>query len=332
MKARRYLLAAALMLLGSAHMVDGSLPVAAVSSAGAPVTITLRPVSSAMASCLPYVVAAADIVPGPSIDTLTLHASGLPPFAGVDLVATHAPRPPYGLSWPLSIAQVDAGGTLDMRVQTLLLGASAGDGASHLVLFFDRPDDAPGCAATAHLGATQLQGGRVVGPALLGTVDYPLTAGPLAAPAFAPPGRGISTPSGRFSLVTKPFTFTTACTDPQGWAAIRFIDFRLSTGSGTVFLARLDRPAKRMYLYDSATHRWTGGLQPGTGGTLQSPIAQLLLKASSVLGTNGATGRVLWTLRFAAQAAGESFQQSVRVVDMRNQTQGWTASGTWSVK
>jgi hypothetical protein len=331
MKATWYLLAATFLQVGASVAV-GSLPTAAASMAGAPITISLRPASAAMASCLPHATARAVIVPGPSTDSMTLHAGGLPPFAGLDLVATNSPRQPYGLSWPLSVAQADALGTVDMHVQAVLLGASARTAASHLVLFFDRAKDAASCAATAYLGTTELQSGRVVGPAVLATVDYPRAAGPLAAAPFAPSGRGISTPSGRFSLVTVPTTFTTACTDPEGWTAIRFIDFRLSSHSGAVFWARLDRPAKRMYLYDPAAKRWTGGLQPGTSGTLRSSTAQLLLQASSVIGTNGANGRVLWVLRFAAQAAGESFQQSVRVIDLRNQTRGWTASGTWSVK
>jgi hypothetical protein len=128
-------------------------------------------------------------------------------------------------------------------------------------------------------------------------------------------------------------TFTVACSDPAGWTAIRFVDLRLTDSStgAVAFWARLDRPAKRMYVYDPASRRWAGGLQPGSAGTLTAPLAQIMLQSSRVLGTTGPTGRVLWTLKFSAQAAGHTFQQSVRVIDLRNQTRGWNRSGTWGV-
>jgi hypothetical protein len=210
-------------------------------------------------------------------------------------------------------------------------GASTPAQAGHLVLFFDDAEDAAQCSADAGAPTTRLQSGRIVGPAVLATLDHPGHAGPLAAAPFPPPGRGISTPSGRRSFSRTPITFTTACNDPEGWSMIRFIDFRFSRDGAAVFWARLDRPAKRMYLYNFATKGWIGGLQPGTKGTLGTSVARLNLGASQVVGTTGAVGRVLWTFKFSAQAAGATYQQSVRVTDMRNQTQGWTSSGTWGV-
>jgi hypothetical protein len=293
-----------------------------------------------MASCLPATSARAVVVPGPLNDTLSFHATGLPPFAGFDLFATASPSAPYGVSWPLGIAQADAQGTVDIQVQALLLGAStladSGAGtptserATHLVLFFDTGEDAASCLVSAGMRTTQLQSGRLIGPAALATVDYPYSAGPLAVAPFAPPGRGIAVPGGR--LISMRTTFTTACDDPVGWTAIRFIDFRLSIGGTVVFWARLDRPAKRMYLYDAAAKRWVGGLPPGSAATLSAPLVQLVLQSSKVLGTAGTKGRVLWTLQFSASAAGQRFLHSVRVIDVRNQTLGWTDSGTWSAQ
>jgi hypothetical protein len=175
-----------------------------------------------------------------------------------------------------------------------------------------------------------LANGNVAGPAALTSAG---ASNPLQAVPFALPGVGISTPSKGLSHPATPVTFTIACSDPQGWTAIRFVDFRLTSPStgAVAFWARLDRPAKRMYIYDPASRRWAGGMQPGSNGTLSAPLAQLILTSSRVLGTTGPTGRVLWTLRFSPQAAGQNFLQSVRVTDLRSQTRGWNRSGIWTV-
>jgi hypothetical protein len=341
MKAPRYLPVAALLLLGCVPCFKSTVLAAAHSPASAPITITLRPASPTLASCLPTAHARAVVTPGIHNDRLNLHAVGLPPFAGFDLFATASPRSPYRLSWPLGVAQADAHGSVDMQVQALLLeaytpadtgyGVPAPAQAGHLVLFFDDAEDAAPCSADADAPTTRLRSGRVVGPAVLATLGYPSDAGPLRTAPFAPPGLGISTPSGRRGFSRTPITFTTACNDPAGWSMIRFIDFRLSRDGAAVFWARLDRPAKRMYLYDFATNGWIGGLQPGAKGTLGTSVARLILGTSQVVGTTGAVGRVLWTVKFTTQASGATYQQSVRVTDLRYQTRGWTSSGTWGV-
>jgi hypothetical protein len=287
-----------------------------------------------MAACLPDARAQATILPGPANDTLTFHATGLPPFAGFYLFATSAAQPPYGRTWPLSVVQADAQGAVTTSAQALLLGAYSLSGpasaVNRLVLFFANAEDAAQCTGAGSAETTPLANGNLAGPAALISAA---TSNPLRALPYAPPGLGISTPSMGRSVAATPITFTVACTDPQGWAAIRFIDFRLtSPGTGAVvFWARLDRPAKQIYLYDPASRRWLGGMQPGSATTLSAPLVQLVLQSSKVLGTTGQTGRVLLTLVFSPRAAGQIFAQSVRVTDLRSQTRGWNSSGTWTI-
>jgi hypothetical protein len=321
-------LAAGALPARAAHLPDQTPATNAV------VTVNLWPASAAMAACLPDARAQATIVPGPANDLLTFHATGLPPFTGFYLFATGAAQPPYGLTWPLSVAQADAQGVMVMSAQALLLGTYALSGttsvASHLALFFANPEDATPCIGAGTAGTVPLPNGNLAGPAALISAG---TSNPLRALPYAPPGLGISTPSMGRSSPLSPVTFTVACSDPQGWVAIRFIDFRLTsrdTGA-VVFWARLDRPAKRMYLYDPVSRRWVGGMQPGSATTLSTPLVQLALQSSKVLGTTGSRGRVLWTLAFSPQAAGQVFQQSVRVIDLRSQTRGWNGSGAWAI-
>jgi hypothetical protein len=308
--------------------------VAQTPSTTAAVTVNLWPASPAMAACFSDAHAQATIVPNPANDTLTFHATGLPPFAGFYLFATSAAQPPYGLTWPLSAVQADAQGTVATSAQALLLGTYAISGTTsmvnHLVLFFANAEDAAQCTGAGSTQTTSLANGDRIGPAALISAS---TSNPLRTLPYMPPGLGISDPSMGRSSVATPVTFTVACSDPQGWVAIRFIDFRLtSPGTGAVvFWARLDRPAKRMYLYDPASRRWTGGMQPGSDRMLSTPLVQLVLQSSKVLGTTGSTGRLLLTLQFSPRAAGQIFAQSVRVTDLRSQTRGWNSSGTWTI-
>jgi hypothetical protein len=321
-------MAAAALPVRAAHLVEQT----TTTTTG--VTVNLWPASPAMAACLSDAHAQATIVPNPANDTLTFHATGLPPFAGFYLFATSAAQPPYGLTWPLSAVQADAQGTVEASAQALLLGTYAISGTTsmvnHLVLFFANAEDAAQCTGAGSTQTTSLANGERIGPAALISAG---TSNPLRALPYAPPGLGFAEPIMERSAPATPVTFTVACSDPQGWAAIRFIDFRLtSTGTGAVvFWARLDRPAKRMYLYDPASARWIGGMQPGSASMLPTPLVQLVLQSSKVLGTTGSTGRVLLTLRFSPGAAGQTFAQSVRVTDLRSQTRGWNRSGTWTI-
>jgi hypothetical protein len=318
----------------------GANAMAARSLDSATVAVTLRPPSPAIHACLPNALAQATIEQGPAFDTLTIQADGLPPFSGFDLFATALPHAPYGPSWLLSQLQADGQGRANTRVQAILFDAfrvadADGSGAqaptTHLVLFFDRASDADHCFQSYAAPTTRFTNGRQAGPAVLASIDYADNAGPLSGRPFPQPGLGISTPGGGHRAQGAPVIFTSSCNDPAGWTAIRFIDFRLTKDGKTAFWARLDRQAGRMYLRDSASGAWQGGDKPGSAVILTSPTAQLQLAGSSVIGTVGTTGKVVWQVSFSKSAVGQTFQQSVQVTDMRNQTRGWNPSGTWTV-
>lgn len=256
------------------------------------------------------------------------------PLTGYDLMLTESAVAPYGEAWPLSVAQADAQGTIVTQAQALLLrsdtAASApASPARYFVLFFDDPQDALNCPGAVAI-PTRVAG-RLVGPAVLVTGARAGAATPLQQLAYQLPDYGISTPGGGRSHTNQPITFTISCSDPEGWAAIRFIDFRLSEHGTAVLMVRLDCPAKRLYVFDLAHARWVGGSQPGSAGSLATTDAGIVLPTSTVLGSTGTTGRLLLTLSFTSSASGHAFEQSVRVIDLRNQTRGWKDSGAWSV-
>ncbi len=301
-------------------------------------TFNLSPASPEIQACLPGAMARATVEQGATNDTLTIHAEGLPPFSGFDLFAAARPHAPYGPSWLLSQPQSDGRGRLDVQVNAILFGAfRVVDGSltptptTHLVLFFDRASDADRCFRYASSPTTSFTDGRRAGPAALASIGYSDNAGPLSGRPFPRPGLGISTPGGGHRAQGTPVVFTSSCDDPAGWTAIRFVDFRFTENGRTAFWARLDRPAGLMYVYDPGSGKWLGGARPGSAGMPGSASAQLRLVDSRVVGTPGTTGKVIWNVAFAKSAGRRTFQQSVQVTDMRNQTRGWNPTGTWTV-
>jgi hypothetical protein len=299
---------------------------------GAPVTFSLLPVSPAISSCLAGAQASVTIVPGSQTDTLTLHADHLPPLAGFELYSAALPHQPFGPIRLLSALQADDQGVAQTTVQALLLGAPAlaaigGTApmtpASHLVLAFRDLEDAGPCGSSASTIG--------LGPAALATIGFPDDAGPLLRSPLAMPGLGFAPPGGGHGLALEAATFTAICSDPDGWQSIRFVDFRFTAAGKTVFWVRLDRPAKRMYVYDTAGGRWRGPGIPGSTQVLRTPYGALYLRDSAVAGTPGTTGRVIWSISFTSPVRGQTLQQSIRVTDQRFQTRGWNSSGTWAV-
>jgi hypothetical protein len=303
---------------------------------GGPLTFSLLPASAAMAACMPGATAQVTVVPGSQGDTLTLHADHLPAFSGFELFVTALPHPPYGPAWPISALHADDQGNAETTVQAQVLGLSSlalpgaatpvTTPAGHLVLFFQDLGDAGACGTAPGAGF-----GQASGPAALATTSFADAAGPLLRPPFALPGLGISRPSGGHGLTSQVITFTSTCTDPNGWTAIRFVDFRFTAAGHDAFWVRLDRPAKRMYVYDTASARWQGPGTPGSGQVLRTRNGALFLRASAVLGSAGTTGRVVWSISFAPSTRGQTLQQNVRVTDLRYQTRGWNPSGTWII-
>lgn len=330
----RWLLASVLALLVAA-IPAGVSARPAPAGAGRIRTFALGPASPAIAACLPGARATVSVVPNAQNETLTLHASGLPAFAGFDLYLTALPHPPFGIAWPLGLLHADVQGAADLQVQTALLQASAIGGspnpATHLVLFFDDPRDADPCFGAGGAQTTPYNTNHQGGPAALASVGYADAAGPLQAPALGRPGLGFNIPAAGHSSPGRAVTFTSTCSHPDGWTAIRFIDFRLTQGRVARFWARLDRLAKRIYLYDPATRRWAGGYAPGSKAILSTPLTQLIVTDSVVIGSAGTTGKVVWSVAFSTAASGQTFQQDVRVTDLRNQSSGWNPTGSWKV-
>jgi hypothetical protein len=299
---------------------------------GSVIAFNLLPASPAMAACLPGAHAHVVIVPGVQTDTLTLRADHLPAFAEFGLYAAALPHAPFGLGRLLSGVDVDDKGEAQTTVQALLLGAG-GVGVNtsvtaHLVLAFRGLEDAGPCAATASPASS----GQVAGPAAFATTGFADDGGPLLRSPLALPNLGVSTPGGGHGRALFASTFTSTCGHPNGWQAIRFIDFRFNVDGRAAFWVRLDRPAKRMYVYDTASGRWIGPGAPGTAQVLRTSRAALFLRASAVAGSLGTTGTVTWSIAFAAPTRGTTFQQSVRVTDQRDQTRGWNPSGSWTVE
>ena len=298
------------------------------------VTFAMRPASAAIAACLPGAQASGTIVPDADNDTLALHAAGLPPFAAFDLYLTARPRPPYGVAWPLTLLHADAQGVANVEVQASLLQAAAVDGtpatATHLVLFFDNPDDAAGCFGGGAPPITPYNANQDAGPAALATTGYPDAAGPLHVAALPPPGRGFNSPdrgpqqTGRarplHHLVQRPRRV-------EGHPLHRLPAYPARPRAVHRPPGSAAQTPVRLRSFHTALDRRPAAGQPGT---LTTPLTQMVMTESTVAGS-GTAGKVVWGLAFTQAAHGQSFQQSVRVTDLRNQTSGWNPTGTWTV-
>jgi hypothetical protein len=153
-----------------------------------------------------------------------------------------------------------------------------------------------------------------------------------------PPDSGVNDPSSGSSLVGQQQTFTTTCSDPDGWHDISTIDFRLAksdgNGSGvpTLLWVQFDENKNLVRFYNPDLQTWQAGT-PGSNVVLSSRFADLYLSGTHVQGS-GPTGpsvQVTWSVVFKGDAVMNNAKQYLQITDDSGLSTGFDKVGSWSV-
>ena len=126
-------------------------------------------------------------------------------------------------------------------------------------------------------------------------------------------------------------SFTTTCSDANGWPQMKWVDFSIGNQSTAAdgLRAYYNQNNNRIYLLNDAGTGWIGGLTPGSAGTIENSRVILRMVDTSVSGTAD-TLRVTWSLRFKALVDGDK-KIWLRVRDDSGASSDWKQKGTWTV-
>lgn len=281
-------------------------------------------------------------------DVMTLTANGLPPNTGFDVfVVQNSPLDPgftnFGFAWYQSDLESDYTGHASVVMQgifdkeTFILNGAAPTSPVHTFnvgFWFNSPaDEQRVCGNPTAPAKTPFNGEQNAG--LLAMIT---AGGPLQQIDNTPPPYGTNSPARGKATVGKPITFTTTCSDPNGWKNIHTIDLRLTNGSykgksrALALWVQLDQNANLVRFYDPATKTWTQGTV-GSSGTLSGKWASLSLANTSVQGAgpSAPSVTVTWQVTFKTPAIGNNYTQAVRVQDDFGATQDWHNVGKLSI-
>jgi hypothetical protein len=158
-------------------------------------------------------------------------------------------------------------------------------------------------------------------------------------PADNPPNSGVNDPGSGSSRVEQGQTFTTTCSDPDGWHDISTIDFKVvkSDGNGDgvpiALWVQFDENRNLIRFYDPDLQTWSEGA-PGSNITLESRFAKLYLAQTSAHGS-GPTGpsvQITWTVVFKDAAVMNNYKQYLMITDDSGLSTGFDKVGSWSVR
>jgi Tol biopolymer transport system component len=153
-----------------------------------------------------------------------------------------------------------------------------------------------------------------------------------------PPNSGVNSPSNGSLPANQTQTFTTTCSDPDGWRNIATIDFKIAKSDGNgngvpvVFWVQFDQGRNMIRFYDPDLDIWTEG-QAGSNITLSSGYADLNLAGTQVLGS-GPTGpsvQVTRSVLFKKPAVQNNYKQYLKITDDFGLTTGFEKVGSWNV-
>ena len=155
-----------------------------------------------------------------------------------------------------------------------------------------------------------------------------------------PPNSGVNDPSSGSSGVGQTQTFTTTCSDPDGWHDIATIDFKIArsdpngNGNGVpiALWVQFNENTNRVRFYDPDLQTWQEG-EPGSNVVLSSRFAELNLAGTSVQGS-GLTGQsvqVTWSVVFKNAAIMNNYKQYLVITDDAGLSTGFDKVGSWSV-
>ena len=153
-----------------------------------------------------------------------------------------------------------------------------------------------------------------------------------------PPNSGVNDPASGSSSVGQPQTFTTTCSDPDGWHNISTIDFKIAKSDGNgngvplALWVQFDEGSNRIRFYDPDSQTWQEG-EPGSPVVLSSRFADLYLSGTQVQGS-GPTGlsvQVTWSIVFKNSAVMNNYKQYLKITDDAGLTTGFDKVGSWSI-
>jgi hypothetical protein len=156
--------------------------------------------------------------------------------------------------------------------------------------------------------------------------------------ANTPPNSGVNNPSDGSSHVGQTQTFTTTCSDPDGWHDISTIDFKIAKSDGNgngvplALWVQFDEGSKLVRFYNPDSQTWDEGA-PGSNVVLSNRFAEINLAQTSVQGS-GPTGpsvQITWSIVFKDAARMNNYKQYLKITDDAGLTTGFDKVGSWSV-
>ena len=154
----------------------------------------------------------------------------------------------------------------------------------------------------------------------------------------SPPNSGVNDPSNGSSRVGQTQTFTTTCSDPDGWHNISTIDFKIAKSDGQgngvplALWVQFDEGSNLVRFYNPDSQSWSEGTL-GSNVILSSRFAEINLAQTSVLGSGptGTSVQITWTVAFKDAAVMTNYKQYLKITDDAGLTTGFDKVGSWSV-
>jgi hypothetical protein len=156
--------------------------------------------------------------------------------------------------------------------------------------------------------------------------------------ANSPPNSGVNDPATGSGITGQQQTFTTTCSDPDGWHDISFIDFKLARSDGNgngiplALWVQFDENNNLIRFYDPDLQTWSEAA-PGANVVLSSRFADLYLAQTRVQGSgpDGPSVQITWAVAFKATAVMNNYKQFLRITDDAGLSTGFDKVGSWSV-
>lgn len=157
-------------------------------------------------------------------------------------------------------------------------------------------------------------------------------------PANTSPNSGVNDPAEGSSRAGQVQTFTTTCSDPDGWHDIHTIDFKvarsLGAGGGVpiALWVQFDENRNVVRFYDPDAEVWSES-PLGSTDVLSSRYAELRMADTTVEGSgpSGISVQIHWSVVFKSAAVMNNYKQFLKIRDDAGVSTSFDKVGSWSV-
>ncbi|MDD5194775.1 MAG: fibronectin type III domain-containing protein [Candidatus Omnitrophica bacterium] len=146
--------------------------------------------------------------------------------------------------------------------------------------------------------------------------------------ANSPPKADSVSPINSSSSVNSAVDFTTAYSDPDGYANIDYVLFLLTDGSKLVY-GYYQQSTNKLYLRNDNDTAWLGGYTPGSANTIENSYGKLDCSKTTVSGS-GNNLMVKWNISFKPAFA-QTSSVYMYVTDKAKANSGFVVKGTWGL-